>query len=179
MVGLKERSSLPQYTDCPSSNKSPSGPAALHYLRHHCSTACIDPPKRIYEVWLPVLRKHENSRANRWTHFAQRLQKIHFPLLQKLQPNKFLTWVAGILFFFLWLWTNKWILDYDLRLSKMCFCNVWPLAWSQHLSGIHCMDIWKLAKRDTKLFKFYILIFSKLFDLWQRRKHFILTMLSL
>lgn len=101
MVGLKERSRVPQYTDCPSSNKSSSGPAALHYLRHHCSSACTDLLKRFYEVWLPVLRKHEDSRGNRWTHFAQRLQKIHFPLLRKLQPNKFFTWVAGIFYFFL------------------------------------------------------------------------------
>lgn len=101
-----------------------------------------------------------------------------FPFLESYSPTSFSLGWQEFLFFFLWLQTNKWILDYDLRFSKMCFCNVLPLAWSQHLRGIHCMDLWKSATKDAKLFKFYIFIFSKFFDLWQRRKIFILTMLS-
>lgn len=110
-------------------DKPSSGPTALHYILRHCSTDCTDPLKRIYKVRLPVLRKHENSRANRWTCFAHIFQETYSPLLlRKLQHNKFFTLVVGIIFF-LCLWTNKWILVYDLRLIKMCSCNILPLAW--------------------------------------------------
>lgn len=111
-------------------DKPSSSLTAIHYILRHCSTDCIDPLKWIYEVRLPVLRKHENSRANRWTCFAQIFQETYFPLLlRKLQHSKFFTLVVGTIIFSLCLWTNKWILVYDLRLSKMCSCNVLPLAW--------------------------------------------------
>lgn len=48
-----------------SSDKPCAGPTAIHYTLRHCSTDCTDPPKGIYKVRLPALRKHENSRANR------------------------------------------------------------------------------------------------------------------
>lgn len=108
--------------------KPSSALAAIHYILHHCSTDCIDPLKRIYDVRLPVLRKHENSRANRWTCFVHIFQEIYFSLLlRKLQHSKFFTLVVRIIIF-VCLWTTKRILVYDLRFSKMCSCNVLSLA---------------------------------------------------